>query len=596
MNAKMNTKILKGYDSYILWGALDMGEEALKQFREEGLNVIYFCDSDSAKWGKKRNGVPVIGPGALSTIVEQENALIIICSSYAKHVIASTCDDIGLPYVYFSKPIFVEITSFCNQSCFFCPYEYIEREKQNIDFELVKSFLYDLRSEKSDVLFPLVYPHVLGEPLVSKDFWNFLDLCKELKIYACVVTNFALMDETVQERLFTNYPDLDIVLSIQGPTENVFSWRSEKKLTHEQWINRVFEIVESKFKYGHKGLIQLCTICPDVVNNTIVRSEENMNIFQWYDSMDDFRKWKREFGGRCLALADEIKRKYPENYEAAKVDNPVLYYYNLKWLLTDLDAYVNEDGPAQFGFLPNVHIYGKKFGVWCVENFFGSLLPEDKYFYYEENWFARSERCDRVGDVSLLSSGQLVMCNIDNEAEYVFADLRKGEKYTDALTQKRIKNLRDNLTLARLCRKCRARAHVFDTTPLEAKEQIIMHYGMRWHKKRKDAFGIEYRPSYDYSYAYTFPRFAANVLEIDLKSLQTRKHHVMVKIMSYDDATKLFTEEKVATFVPNIGEQINAIVPFEFKVNNLYRIDIHTPTQNDVGAAVYSMRVKREDV
>lgn len=594
MNATMNIQILKGYDKFILWGAFRMGEQALIQLREAGFAVSYFCDGNKDRWGDEYCGVKIVGPSALPELMADGKTLIIICSSYAKHIIASTCDDMGLAYVYFSKPIFVEITSFCNHKCTFCPYEYIEREKGNLDFELAKSFLCDLRSENSDVLFPAVYPHVLGEPLVSKDFWRFLDLCKELQIFVCIVTNFALIDEKVQQRLFENYPDIDVVLSVQGATEQVFHWRGETHLTHEQWINRIFEIIEAKFKYGHKGLVQICTICPDVVNGALMRTEEDLHMFEWYDGPEGFKAWKREFGGRCVAFAEEIKSKYPENYEKLRdAGSPIHYYYNLMNPQTKLDDYVNSDDRAQFEFLPNVHIYPKNFGLWGVEKYFDALLPEGKYFYWEENWYARPHQCDRVGDVSLLSSGQLVMCNIDNEADFVFADLRKGEKYTDAATRKRIQSLRNNLTLSQLCRRCKARVHVFDKAPLETSEQEVTHYGIRWHKKQKDELGFIYRTSYEYSYAFVYTRIYANALVVDIRSVQDRKHYAVFKQYRYDEDTKNFTDERVYAEVLKPCERKSVVIPFAFEQGNLYRIDYNCPTQDDVGIGVYNSKITR---
>ena len=595
----MNMQILKGYDNYILFGSYQMGRQALKQLRAENVSVLHFCDNDSNKWGTTVDGLKVISPAELPQVVKSHNCLVIITSSYAKHLIASQLDEQSIPYIYFSKPIFVELTSFCNQNCSFCPYEFIEREKGNLDWEIVKRFLYDLRSDKSDVLYPVLYPHMMGEPLVSKHLFDFLDLCKELGFYAIVVTNFALMDERIQKKLFTEYENLDVVLSLQGPTEDVFHWRREPKLSYKEWIDRMFEVIEAKFKYGHGGLIQICTIWPEVVNNILIRSEEDLHIFEWFKSKEDFEDWKREFGQRCVDFAAEIKRKYPENYErASKVENPVSYYYNIYWLLRDLDEWVSAEGPAQFEFLPNVHIYGKKFGLWGVEKYFKSLLPEDKYFHWEENWHAMSEKCDRVGDVTLLSSGQLVTCNIDNEGDFVFADLSAGENYTDPKTQERIKNLRENLSLSALCRRCKSRVHVFDASPLEnATVQDVTHYGIRWHKKATNADGEVYKVSYELSYAFVMPRIDATCLEVDVASIQVKKQFTLVKILGYDDETRLFTECKVFSFQLKPDERKKILIPYTFEQKKLYRIDFITATQRDDGVdngvAVYGINLRK---
>ena len=595
----MNTQILKGYDKYILFGTNTMGVQALKQLRQAGIEVAYFCDNDKNKWGTAIDGVCVIPPDVLAETAKRTNALIIICSGYAKHVIAAQLEEIDLPYVYFSKPIFVEITSFCNQACIFCPYEYIERKKSTLDVNLMKSFLHDLKSEKSDVLYPTLYPHVLGEPLTSKHLFDFLDTCKELGFYVCLVTNWALMDEKIQQRIFTEYPDLDIVFSMQGASEKVFHWRKEKRLSYQQWVDRLFEIMEGKFKYAHRGLMQICTIYPDVANKLITRSDSDLHLFEWYDDQEEFSQWKRDFGGRCVAFDQEMRQKYPENYEAVKNDasSPISYYYILYRVIKDFEEWVNIEGPSQFEFAPNIHIYEKKFGVWGVEKYFKALLPEDKFFYWEENWHVLIEKCDRVGDVSLLSNGQLVSCNIDNEADFVFADLNKGEKYSDEKTQSRIRELRDNLTLSPLCRRCKSRALVFDTSDIEALEQPIIHFGIRWHAKRENELGEIYRVSYELSQAFVYPRIEAAFLNVELASVQDKQQYTLLKILSYDEASKCFTERKNYTVILKPQQRKEVSVPFNFEKKTLYRIDFITATQRnngiDDGVALYAASLKK---
>ncbi len=591
----MNLKILKGFDSFILFGAHQMGNMALKQLKEKGVNVTHFCDNDKNKWGTEINGLPVLCPDTLFEFTKENNALVIITSTFAKHVIASQLDELGVRYVYFAKPVFMELTSFCNQSCTFCPIEYIDRKKQNLDWEVAKSFLHDLASDKSDVVFPTVYPHVLGEPFLSRHLYDFLDTCKELGFYAVIVTNFTMIDDSVCKRLFENYPNLDIVLSIQGPTESVFHWRGEKKLSYNEWIDRVFEVIEAKFKYGHKGLVQLCTIWPNVANEVLIRSDEDLHIFEWFNSREEFVEWKRSFGQRCVDIAEKIKKQYPQQYqELSGVENPIMYYYNVNWMIEDLQEWIETDGPAQFGFLPDVHIYGKLFGLWGVDNYFKSLIPKTSYFYWEENWHAMSEKCDRVGDMSLLSSGQLVMCNIDNEADYVFAELSKGEKYTDATTQDRIRQLRNNLSLAPLCRKCKSRALVFDTTDIDCTTQQVIHYGLRWHRKTVDAQNAEYRVSYEMSHAFVYPRIDAKYLTVELASVQQKKQFTIIKLSTHCSKTNLFNEKLVYSLQLKPGERTTVKLPFEFE-RKLYRIEFVTATQrdNDIdnGVAVYNIAI-----
>ena len=593
----MNTGILRGYDSYIIFGTLAMGQQALKQLNAENIDIKYFCDNNPKTWNTEVRGIPVVEPSTLPLLVKDHNALVIIASTGNKHVIATQMQEANVPYVYFSKQIFVEITSFCNQKCTFCPYEYLERKKGHLDWEHAKSFLHDLVSDKSDVLYPVIYPHVMGEPLISRYFFDFLDLCGELGLFVVVVTNFALMDEKIQERLLSNYDNIDIILSLQGPTEKVFHWRKEPKLTYKEWTDRMFQVIESKFKYGFKGQIQISTLWPEIVNNYLYRSDNPLNIFEWFSSKEEFQEWKREFGLRCVNLAEEVSRKYPENYNRLSSEDPnqrIEHFYHKHSLKRDLDEWINAEGPAQFEFLPNVHIYGKAFGVWGVEKYFKALLPDDKFLYWEENWHTLPEKCNRLGDVALLSSGEMVVCNVDNEADYVIADLNKGEKYTNTSTQQRLRDLRENPNLSPLCRRCKARALVFDTLPLEnAESQKVVHYGMRWHRKATNANQEVYRKSYEYSCAFVLPRINATSLEVDVESTQSRKQYNLIKILSYDDVQKIFTERCFYTQPLKPGERKKVSIPYSFEMGKLHRIDFIVDTQDSGGVMVYGISLQR---
>jgi hypothetical protein len=408
------------------------------------------------------------------------------------------------------------------------------------------------------------------------------------------------MNEDIQRRLFTGYPDMDLIFSWQGASEKAFAWRKEKKLTYTQWIDLMFEIMESKYKYAHRGLLQISTIYPDAVNNVITRSDSDLHIFEWYENAEEFKQWKREFGGRCVSFDKEMRQKYPENYEAIKdAKSPIIYYYHMYRVLKDLDEWIAVDVPSQFEFAPNVHIYEKKFGAWCIEDFFRTLLPEDTFLYWEENWHALTERCDRFGDVALLSSGQLVSCNIDNEADNVFADLNKGEKYTDAKTQERLRELRDNLSLSALCRRCKARAMVFDTSDIQGAVQQITHYGIRWHKKRMNKNGETYRTSYELSNAFVFPRIDAHSLDIDVASIQDKKQFALIKVLSFDNETRLFTERKIFSLQLKPGERVLQSILYDFEKTKLHRIDFITATQRDNGVdngvAVYGISIRKLD-
>lgn len=70
-------------ENVILFGASRLGEIAY-QYLVDTYNIIFFCDNDKNKWGKKLMGVEIISPNRLRKL---ENTKIIITSRYHKEIL-----------------------------------------------------------------------------------------------------------------------------------------------------------------------------------------------------------------------------------------------------------------------------------------------------------------------------------------------------------------------------------------------------------------------------------------------------------------------------------------------------------------------------
>ena len=80
--------ILWGFKVYcmkketILFGAGCLGELAYKYLKSY-YDIIYFCDNDENKWGKKINKIEIISPDKLK---DHKDTIIIITSMYHKEI------------------------------------------------------------------------------------------------------------------------------------------------------------------------------------------------------------------------------------------------------------------------------------------------------------------------------------------------------------------------------------------------------------------------------------------------------------------------------------------------------------------------------
>ena len=79
----------------------------------------------------------------------------------------------GYEYGFFPE-VFVEITSRCNFHCEFCPSDSLRRKKCDLKDEYMLKILDELRDKNKVVAF-----HVLGEPLLNKNFFKYLSICDE---------------------------------------------------------------------------------------------------------------------------------------------------------------------------------------------------------------------------------------------------------------------------------------------------------------------------------------------------------------------------------------------------------------------------------
>ncbi|GEM_PF-754648 len=88
--------------SAILFGASSKGTKILEELKDN-INVTYFCDNDSSKWGKDFCGVQVISPTEL-TVHLRDTDYLIITSSYHNEI-ELQLTNIGIKNYYFYEQI-----------------------------------------------------------------------------------------------------------------------------------------------------------------------------------------------------------------------------------------------------------------------------------------------------------------------------------------------------------------------------------------------------------------------------------------------------------------------------------------------------------
>lgn len=130
----------------------------------------------------------------------------------------------------------IELTSFCNFSCSFCPIDTMDRVKSTMPRALWKKILRELGENK---MTRTVFFHLLGDPLVSKDVFDAIEMANQYGLEVSLYTNGALLDEERGTKLLDVLQKGRIVLSMQDIIPDSFHERSHDNLSWNQYIERL---------------------------------------------------------------------------------------------------------------------------------------------------------------------------------------------------------------------------------------------------------------------------------------------------------------------------------------------------------------------
>lgn len=217
------------------------------------------------------------------------------------------------------KRVYLEITSACNLDCPFCT-----NSKENffMDFDTIKDHLIKIK----DVC-DYVYLHVLGEPLLHKDFNKILDECDKLNLKVQLVTNGTLLD---------NYP-------------NILKHSSIRKLSISLHSINNFKIKDDYFETIDKLI------------------EQDLNIvieLRFYDHQNLNNQLKNYLDN----LYTRYEVKITDRYNSYKLKNNLFIYYSslFNWPMID-DPYISSNGKC-LGALSQIAIlHDSRVTLCCLD-------------------------------------------------------------------------------------------------------------------------------------------------------------------------------------------------------------------------------------
>jgi molybdenum cofactor biosynthesis enzyme MoaA len=195
--------------------------------------------------------------------------------------------------------VFVEITSKCNFHCEFCPSDSLGREKHDIKDEYMLKILSELRDKNKVVAF-----HVLGEPLLNKNFFKYLSICDEYNIEAHPTTNMSLLTGDVLEQMLDHKSVTLIQLSFQTITEDAFLLRG-CNMPFEKYLQMLEKIV-----FNEKRISSDVRININVMNDWHCHHDKLWGMFsleKFWAFLDIVDAWKEKLISRGAPAKSGVK-------------------------------------------------------------------------------------------------------------------------------------------------------------------------------------------------------------------------------------------------------------------------------------------------
>ncbi|NDL66054.1 PqqD family peptide modification chaperone [Acerihabitans arboris] len=209
----------------------------------------------------------------------------------------------------------IEITSKCNERCIHC---YIPHENKisNIDSKLFYSILEQCK--KMRVLHLTLSG---GEPMLHKNFCDFLRKCREYEFSVNVLSNLTLLDNEILNEMKAN-PLLGVQVSLYSMNPAIHDEITKRKGSFEKTKNAILELI--------KNNIPLQISCPIMQLNKknygdVIKWAEKYNVHAGADYVLIARYNHTTNNLNCRLSVNEVKEVI-----SSKVTNNAEYFKEMK--------------------------------------------------------------------------------------------------------------------------------------------------------------------------------------------------------------------------------------------------------------------------
>jgi radical SAM protein with 4Fe4S-binding SPASM domain len=308
----------------------------------------------------------------------------------------------------------VEITNVCNMHCKFCPSDSIHRPRRFMDFNLFKKTIDQLAmlSPSRPILL-----HSLGEPLLHKDIFRFIDYSASKNIKICLYTNGVTLLENISE-VCKRVNIETMVISVQTPTAETYKMRGSAK-PFDNYMEDIYKALNYFIESNSKMEVE------------IYLAETKSLPFRHWDILTDPIE--------ALHIIKEMCRRIPHTNQSFN-DIPI--------------DFINELYPCYKIIIDGhvIYIRIKHFRTW------GNLFPINA----SKDTIEKNLRttCDQAkSDLVILADGTISICCLDIEGELDLGNIR-DIAILDALMSNKRKKIISDVKEAEVCRRCLGIEHL----------------------------------------------------------------------------------------------------------------------------------------
>ncbi len=164
------------------------------------------------------------------------------------------------------KTGFLELTSFCNFDCSFCPSSCMKRGKNHLSIEDCRSFLDQFSEEIEEEETGLIQTNVMGEPLMTPRIYEFIELILSYGFECYLITNISLLNNKTIEKLM-GFNILTLVLSLQSISSSTFRYRKDPiQTSYEEYLSIIDNVIEKKYKMNSSVNIEIHVSSYDMIS------------------------------------------------------------------------------------------------------------------------------------------------------------------------------------------------------------------------------------------------------------------------------------------------------------------------------------------